>query len=291
MIRIPMPARAWKKQCLPLTYDPKVLTVSPSDITLGSIPSLGTGWHLVSLVDQATGQIGIDLYSTMAISATQAGSLVNINFHVVPGGSVPATAVQLVNSVTPNGRYFSTEVADDQGQYVLSPGLDRLVIPTGLSPISLAAPGSASNPLPDSDIHGRVLLDILTKRLEEAGENSSPLLDNEGDGVLATAISASKGFQVGILPVLNTLLLQNSPSQLATDKLFLDLAQGVDLAGDAVQDDFWITSIRHEYGNSELFLAAEAGADYAAVSQGQQATDQPVSDRMALETVFAQMDW
>src|SRR4029077_16617752 len=30
---------------LALTYDPKVLTVSSSDITLGSIPSLGKGWQ------------------------------------------------------------------------------------------------------------------------------------------------------------------------------------------------------------------------------------------------------
>jgi hypothetical protein len=47
---------------LALTYDPKVLTVSSSDITLGSIPGLTSSWHLVSVVDQATGQIGIDLY-------------------------------------------------------------------------------------------------------------------------------------------------------------------------------------------------------------------------------------
>jgi hypothetical protein len=37
------------------------------------------------VVDAATGQIGITLYSTTAITATQAGSLVNIAFHVVPG--------------------------------------------------------------------------------------------------------------------------------------------------------------------------------------------------------------
>jgi len=35
---------------LALTYDPAVLTVSASDITLGSIPSLGTGWQLSSVV-------------------------------------------------------------------------------------------------------------------------------------------------------------------------------------------------------------------------------------------------
>ena len=44
---------------LALTYDPSVFGVSSADISLGSIPSLGVGWQLVSVVDQATGQIGI----------------------------------------------------------------------------------------------------------------------------------------------------------------------------------------------------------------------------------------
>jgi hypothetical protein len=124
----PAGSTGMEEAVLALTYDPKVLTVSSSAIALGSIPRLGSGWHLVSAVDQATGQIGIDLYSTTAISATQAGSLVKIAFHVVPGAAVPATAVLLVNSVAPNGRYFSTEVADGEGELVLSPGMDRLVV-------------------------------------------------------------------------------------------------------------------------------------------------------------------
>src|SRR4029077_7936752 len=98
-------------------------------------------WQIKSVVDQATGQIGIELYSLTPITSAEAGSLVNIAFHVVPGASVPATAVQLVNSVTPRGQWFSTEVADEQGQFVLSPGLDRLVLETGASPV-LAAPSS-----------------------------------------------------------------------------------------------------------------------------------------------------
>ena len=118
---------------LALTYDPKVLTVSSSDITLGSIPGLGIGWQLVSVVDQGAGQIGIDLYSTTAITAAQVGSLVNIAFHIVPGAFVPATTVQLVNWVAPSGHWFGTEVADGEGQFVLSPGMDRLVIRRGLS--------------------------------------------------------------------------------------------------------------------------------------------------------------
>src|SRR5262249_46344773 len=135
MLDDPHPAGStgMEEAVLALTYDPKVLTVSSSDITLGSIPGSGSGWQLESVVDPVTGQIGIDLYSTTPITAAQAGSLVNIAFHVVPGAGVPGTVMQLVNSVTPNGRYFSTEVADDQGQYVLSPGLNQLAIQTGSS--------------------------------------------------------------------------------------------------------------------------------------------------------------
>jgi hypothetical protein len=110
---------------LSLTYDPSVLSVSASDITLGSIP--GAGWRITSEVDAATGQIGINLFNLEGapITATQAGSLVNIDFHVVPGAVVPATSVQLVTQATANGRRFVTEVDDNQGPLTLSPGVDR----------------------------------------------------------------------------------------------------------------------------------------------------------------------
>jgi hypothetical protein len=154
----PVGSTGMEEAVLALTYDPKVLTVSSSDITLGSIPGLGSGWRLVSVVDQATGQIGIDLYSTTPIAATQAGSLVNIAFHVEPGAPPPATAVQLVNSVTPNGRYFSTEVADDQGQYVLSPGVDRVMVETGPN---LVPQSPSSNADKTVFARGQVLLNLL----------------------------------------------------------------------------------------------------------------------------------
>jgi hypothetical protein len=122
----PQGSTGMSEAILALQYDPSVLSVSASDITLGSIPSLGKGWQLKSVVDQATGQIGIELFSMTPIAADQAGSLVNIAFHVLPGASVPVTAVRLVNSVTANGQGFSTEVADDQGPFILGSGTDRL---------------------------------------------------------------------------------------------------------------------------------------------------------------------
>jgi hypothetical protein len=216
----PQGSAGMEEAVLALTYDPKVLTVA--GITLGSIP--GAGWHLVSVVDQGTGQIGIDLYSTTPISATQAGSLVNIAYNVAPGAS--ATALQLANSVTPNGRYFSTEVADDEGQYVLSPGINRLIIQPA------PAPGGNTD-------RGQV------KRAEGKRENVSR---NEADACTSNVFedpeslpgvvpSAAQEFQIGTSPRLNTLLFQNSPSQRAVDKLFA-----------TSQDDFW--SIWPEDGNS-----------------------------------------
>jgi len=94
-----------------------------ADITLGSIPSLGWGWQLSSVVDQTTGQIGIELYSMTPITTTQAGSLVTVSFHVLPDVTVPGTAVYLMDSVRPHGWYFGTVLADTEGALILTPGL------------------------------------------------------------------------------------------------------------------------------------------------------------------------
>jgi hypothetical protein len=116
---------------LALTYDSSVLSVPASDITLSSIP--GAGWRITSEVDAATGQIGINLFTLegMPITATQAGSLVDIDFHVLPGAAGTGTSVQLVSQVTANGKRFVTEVDDDQGPLTLSPGVDRVDVAVG----------------------------------------------------------------------------------------------------------------------------------------------------------------
>jgi hypothetical protein len=113
---------------LALIYDPKVLSVTAADITLGSIPGQGTGWQLSAVVDAATGQIAIQLYSQIAIATDQAGSLVNIAFQLISGESpVAKTSVQLVDSVTPNGQSFGTVLADAEAAMILSTGLDRMI--------------------------------------------------------------------------------------------------------------------------------------------------------------------
>ncbi len=98
---------------LTLRYDPAVLSVSAADIALGTLPSQGTGWQLAAQVDASTGQITIQLYSQTPLTSDQAGSLVNIAFHLKSGQSeVDHTTVGLVES--------QTVLADQQGAMILS---------------------------------------------------------------------------------------------------------------------------------------------------------------------------
>ncbi len=121
---------------LALTYDPSILSVTPNDISLGSLTNEDAGWHISSVIDASKGQIGILLYSPMPVTTIQAGSLVNIAFQVLHGTprnvnlSLAHAVVQLVDNVTPNGQRFDTTLADAQGGLILSPGMDSLPMPT-----------------------------------------------------------------------------------------------------------------------------------------------------------------
>jgi hypothetical protein len=98
----------------------------PADATLSG----GTATFSATLFS-ATGQIGIEIFGTQPITAAQAGSLVNITFHVRPGAALPATAVQLADEVSPSGQRFVTQVDDEVGQYVLGRGPESLTVPIG----------------------------------------------------------------------------------------------------------------------------------------------------------------
>jgi hypothetical protein len=130
---------------LALSYDPSALSVSAADITLGSIPADGTGWQIESVIDATKGQIGIVLYSSAPIDASEAGSLVNIAFHVLPGDPrvPPTTTVQLLNTAIPNGQDFTTLLADSQGGLALSLGTDRLELPADATRIYKRQPRQA----------------------------------------------------------------------------------------------------------------------------------------------------
>jgi hypothetical protein len=220
-----------------------MMSVSPSDITLGTIPNLGTSWQLSSVVDQATGQIGIQLYGLTPITAAQAGSLVNIAFHFLPGVTAQTTAVQLVNTVTPDGQWFGTGVADSQGAMILSPGVDQLVLPTGSDVVSAVTLNRPSNIETTEQANHQLLINALSENDTEETQGTTPLLVNsEGReeprpiiasapfGFPTNAATQSFGqvFQIGNLPLLNTLLFRNSPGDLAADRVFLALAQGAD---------------------------------------------------------------
>jgi len=112
---------------LALKYDPSILSIAPEDITLGSIPGQA-GWQMNVQIDQANGWIGIELYSTRPLTTDVAGSRVNLSFHSVPGASSSIAAVQLVDSVRIGQQFFGTLLADDQGGWVLSPGVDQVLV-------------------------------------------------------------------------------------------------------------------------------------------------------------------
>ena len=81
---------------LALTYDPAVFSVSSSDIQLGTVPASGSGWKLQSVVDQATGQIGVTIWSLTPIGSSAAGSLVTIDFHRSGLAAAGTTTIDLV---------------------------------------------------------------------------------------------------------------------------------------------------------------------------------------------------
>jgi Bacterial Ig-like domain (group 2) len=231
---------------LALTYDPSLLSVSSADIELGSIPSHGNGWQMSSVVDRTTGQIGIQLYSLTPITATQAGSLVNIAFHILPSAAVAATAVQLVNAVTPDGQWFGTGLADSQGAMILSPGIDRLLIPTGAEVVSLASAIRPGNSETTGQWSRQLLSDALISHDSDATEETTVLLAKpEGQDepqpmtaaslwlpANAATLPLGQTFQIGNLPLLNNLLYQNSPGAPAVDRLFLALVRSADDTAD-----------------------------------------------------------
>jgi hypothetical protein len=109
---------------LALQFDPQVFSVSTSDVELGTVPSGGTGWHMITAVNDATGQIGVELFSQTPIQSTTAGSLVTVSLHVRDQAPAGTTALSLVTQVAPEGqRVFETELVDNSGALVLHQAL------------------------------------------------------------------------------------------------------------------------------------------------------------------------
>ena len=228
---------------LALTYDPKRLSVSPADITLGSLLANSTGWTLSSVIDQTTGQIGLELFSQTPITANLAGSLANICFHSTSGQELSASAVQLISAVSPNGRTFATEVADTLGTMILSAGVDQVQISMGMnydpnfdttpanrdlaSPLSLLLDSNSKNDNrqvnPRSLSAGKLSSQAQITVLDEGME--VPFLTPIGDPVPQVisdtqSLTASHVIQIGSSTIPNAPLFQNGPLQLTVFCLF-----------------------------------------------------------------------
>ena len=76
--------------------------------------------------------IGIELYGATAITTDQAGSLVDITFHIMantPTNAIPlAPLVQFDDVATPDEQQFVTTLADAQGALIISRGTDQVFI-------------------------------------------------------------------------------------------------------------------------------------------------------------------
>jgi Cohesin domain len=211
-----------------LTYDPAVLSVNPNDIALGSIPAEGTGWQISSVIDAVKGQIVIQMYSSTPIAAAQPGSLATIVFNLLPNAKQKSTTVGLADSVTPNGQYFSTVLADSLGAMILSPGADRVTIQTGVDPfpsVQAIAPTSKDSSLPLESSEAwpglRYYETPDSKIISTNSENEPPDQSND------PPIAGSPVF-MGNLPFLSSLAYETPRSQSASDLFFKMLANETD---------------------------------------------------------------
>jgi len=302
-----------------LTYDPSVLSVSPSDITLGSLPSQGSSWQISSVVDAAKGQIAIEMYSLTPILVNQAGSLVNIGFHLIPGASVSATAVQLGNSVAPNGRPVGLLLADTQGALILSPGMDRLEVETGLNTSLENQPARSINSAQETQVGDNLVTETseLPLPIVEANDGLAVLSNGivTGETIAAHTVPAGlvmtgalafqtivtipggipvlgQQFLVNSLPLVNTVLSASNPQQIP-DRLFLALARGME-----APLDLNALTLSQDHVNSLIWEGIGIHQDWLTVpSQEQQAdstTDSAnqsaVSDQTAVvDQVFLQL--
>jgi hypothetical protein len=247
---------------------------------------------------------------------------VNIAFHVQPGAAVSATSVQLVNRAMPNGQQFTTQVDDAQGQFILSPGVDRLVVDTGVSQAA-AAPVSVGDVVATAAVSGQLpVAGIMPSTEESAG---SLLLGSEAHDALAvlsngavagetaaahavpanlivTGALAFQGnaaavaatqiagqvFQVGNAALYSTLLLNGTSPQQLADRLFLALARFSN--ADQAQDNLWDgTGLKQDW--LAIPMQTPAVANDAAVTADQRAADQQAArERIAVvDQVFALM--
>jgi hypothetical protein len=218
---------------LALRYDPAAFSVSAADIHLGTVPAGGTGWTLQAVVDPTTGQIGITLFSLTPIASALGGSLVTIDFHAKPGAPAGASPVNLVPTVTINGRALYTALDDEQGPLTLHPAPTALATDPGVDSLVLVTAAPISG----------------TVKAGGPVAAASPFVaPADGAGVTRLLVGTP-------IPQQGSLLGSgNSATQRVTDLVFTNLAAGASAAVSALLDS------RPGNGGASFTLASPAAA-------------------------------
>jgi hypothetical protein len=236
---------------LALTYDPRLLSVSPADIHLGSVLAQGSGWTMVPTINPLTGEIAIALSSATPISRGIGGSLVTIDFHALAGiaqaPSLLTPAVQLVSSLNLGGTVIATELEDAQGTFTLSQGQTNSFISI-LAATNNTAPVSAGFQLvafpPEGKPVGLTEANSLAEPLTDQG---SAVVSRPADGAgpvndtpPATSVARDTGWllQIASAPPVSAV---GNTWQRFTEPLFQVLGRvapnvGDVLAGNAIRD-------------------------------------------------------
>jgi VCBS repeat-containing protein len=287
-----------------LTYDPTVFSVSAADVRLGSVPAAGTGWTLQTRVDQATGQIGMTLFSATPISAAVAGSLVTIDFHVLPGAAGGLSPINLVGSVNPGGRgAFYTTLSDDQGLLTLHPAptdsakddIDGQVLVLAAPAVPVVEDDAAPAPAPIADAPPAGAAAAVPAEVTKVLDAFTTA---KADGVVFPGFG-------GLVPAVNPVFVAkqavpagDGAAQKLTDQVFLALAlgDGRTLAADdnGGTGGLLASQLRVLAANAAAAAWTNAGAvpdwskdlDPAALAAG--TTGQKAAAPTTLDDVFAQ---
>jgi hypothetical protein len=271
---------------LALTYDPNVLSLSSSDIHLGSVPLSGSGWQLVVVVDPVTGQIGITLYSMTAITAQTGGNLVTIDFHVQSGAALGTTPVTLVDSVSPAGSsVVRTGVADIQGDYTLSPPSASVATAGLVGQVSVVSPSDGiSTPVP---VVGVPTLETDTVALASAASPSTdaPVVLRQLFGNLGQRVTEAISEPPGKID------FPHGPEALANSGLALDLATSDE---DQPAEAAWLVgadgaNLSNVFGQPSSMILLDVFLQQRAVWTEAFAGDSgsPRADVQALDSFFA----
>jgi hypothetical protein len=233
---------------LALTYDPTVLSVSAADIHLGNVPSSGTGWKLQSVVNSTTGQIGITLFSATPIRSSTGGSLVTLVFHVRPGAQARSTLIDLVSAVNPTGRrVVPTALDDNQGVLTLDMASIGAMTTVGLE---LNRGGVANGePLPTSINRPTAIEPARATFLVAPPSVSSP------PAPVRLLFAATGGAETAPTPFGGSLVGQSSATRPALERVFLDLALGVNTPAQP-----WLANFADRSPNEDLSSSPTAAS-------------------------------